>query len=331
VLEDAADRIGVKHGAEARERFTQIATGASPLEHHLEAHLRESGISPRAVTERRTAVNRVAQWRPRLTLRSLTRRQAGEYVSEVLAAGHPKTGNKVISNLSRYWDWLVKRGHAAENPWQGQRLDRRTVKAREPERTFTDDEMKTLLKGPFPAGMRHRERLEDAMRVAALSGMRIDEICRLTVADCGDGVFNIRKAKTAAGVRKVPIHSALKEIIERRAKGKEPAAFLFDDVEKVGKGERSMPLSKQFTRYRRELKVDAVAEGQRRSLVNFHSFRRWFVTQAERAGQPPHILEAVVGHKRAGMSLGVYSGGPSVEEQMRACVEAVRLPSVTSL
>ena len=51
------------------------------------------------------------------------------------------------------------------------------------------------------------------------------------------------------------------------------------------------------------------------------------ITKAERAGQPPHIIEAAVGRKRSGMSLGRYSGGPGVKEQMRACVEAVRLPA----
>jgi integrase len=66
-------------------------------------------------------------------------------------------------------------------------------------------------------------------------------------------------------------------------------------------------------------------DGQRRSKVNFHSFPRWFATKAEQAGQPPHIIEALVGHKRQGMTLGVYSGEPSLE-QLRACVEAVPLP-----
>ena len=45
-----------------------------------------------------------------------------------------------------------------------------------------------------------------------------------------------------------------------------------------------------------------------------------------RAAQPPHIIEAVVDHKRPGMTLGRYSGGLSVEEQMRACVEAACSP-----
>lgn len=54
-------------------------------------------------------------------------------------------------------------------------------------------------------------------------------------------------------------------------------------------------------------------EGKRRSLVNFHSLRRWFITKAEQAGQPESIIAAVVGHKRQGMTLGGYSGGPSGE------------------
>lgn len=86
-----------------------------------------------------------------------------------------------------------------------------------------------------------------------------------------------------------------------------------------------MPAVKRFGRYMRSVKVAVIVADKRRSLVNFHSFRRWFITQAERAGQAKTIIEAVVGHKREGMSFGTYSGGPS-EAQHRACVEAVKLP-----
>lgn len=65
--------------------------------------------------------------------------------------------------------------------------------------------------------------------------------------------------------------------------------------------------------------------GKRRSLVNFHSFRRWFITKAERADQPESIIAVVVGYKRQGMTLGRYSAGPLME-QARRCVEAVQLP-----
>lgn len=71
--------------------------------------------------------------------------------------------------------------------------------------------------------------------------------------------------------------------------------------------------------------MDDTREGKRRGLVNFHSFRRWFITKAEQAGQPESVIAVVVGHKRPGMTFGVYSAGPLLE-QARACVEAVKLP-----
>ena len=91
-----------------------------------------------------------------------------------------------------------------------------------------------------------------------------------------------------------------------------------------------MPAVKRFSRYMRALGVAVVVEGKRRSLINFHSFRRWFVTKAEHAGQPENIIASVVGHKRQGMTLGVYSGGPNAA-QFRACVESVKLPEATTI
>lgn len=143
-----------------------------------------------------------------------------------------------------------RRGHVEDNPWTGQRLSERRNGGPEKEREFTDAEVTRLLTAPYPEGMQFRERLHDAMRIAALSGMRIEELARLTVADCAGGLFDIRKAKTAAGIRKVPIYADLAPIVERRTAGKRAAAFLIEEIEKV-KGNGQCPLSKQFVRYRR--------------------------------------------------------------------------------
>ena len=89
--------------------------------------------------------------------------------------------------------------------------------------------------------------------------------------------------------------------------------------------ERSFRASNEFTEYRRSVGVEEVVPGRRRSPVNFHSFRRYFITKAEQADQMEHIIAVVVGHKRTGMTLGRYSGGPLLE-QARRCVEAVKLP-----
>ena len=175
----------------------------------------------------------------------------------------------------------------------------------------------------------------------------MEEIAQLRVVDCAASAFTVHKGKTPAARRSVPIHPELAELVKRRSDGKADTAFLFEELgegapkargggyaspAKRGTGKaaavmpRSAAVSKRFGRFIRRIDVAEVVKGKRRSLVNFHSFRRWFTTKAEQAGQPVHVIEAVMGHKRQGMTLGRYSGGPS-EEQRRAVVEAVRLPA----
>jgi len=59
--------------------------------------------------------------------------------------------------------------------------------------------------------------------------------------------------------------------------------------------------------------------------VDFHSFRRWFITEARNASTDLAVVAVVVGHEAAGMTDGVYHGGPT-EALKRACVRAVSLP-----
>ena len=114
-------------------------------------------------------------------------------------------------------------------------------------------------------------------------------------------------------------------MVAQRSVGKAPEAFLFHELSEGPFAKRAGALSKAFRRFASKVGVREVVEGKRRSLVNFHSFRRWFITKAEQAGQPISLIEPVVGHKREGMTAGRYSKGPS-EEQRREVVESVKLP-----
>lgn len=303
---------------------------AAELERFLENKRGKQGepLSSRYQSRIRRAVRGLGLWlRDREggdNLAGVTRYVAGLYVEHLgRACGTAQTASSLITALSSYWEWMVRRGAATENPWERQTLETRTSETDADKRPYTDDEVRRLLSGDTYST------LHDMMRIGALSGLRINEIGRLTVGDCADGVFNIRKAKTKAGIRRVPIHPALKPIVARRVRGKGADAFLIEELSarKDHKTDRAAKASERFTAYRRELGIDERKDGQRQSNIDFHSFRRWFVTKAEEAGQPPHVISAVVGHAegRKGMTLGRYSGGPS-EAQMRAVVESVKLP-----
>ena len=247
---------------------------------------------------------------------------AGRWVSEtMIAAGVPwATANKRITAPASYWKWLIKRGHAEVTPWAGQSVAKQARRKGAPgeKRPFTDAEMTALLAGKADAEM------SDAIRLAALSGMRLEELYSLTVADCTGGWFDIRQSKTEAGIRRVPIHSALVPIVARRIEGKASTAFLMHEARPPKGRGRSVYISKRFGRYRQSVDVHEKAENKRSSAVDFHSFRRRFVTLARNAGIDRAVVAAVVGHTAQDVTDGIYLGSFS-EALLQACVEAVGL------
>jgi integrase len=241
---------------------------------------------------------------------------------------HPRTLNKYLVRLSLYWKWMLKRGEVTSNVWEGLSIPVPHETDETEERPFTEAEMKKLLAGP---AVQH---MHDLMRIAALTGARLDVIVSLKVGDCLGGNFRFRAAKKEKRSRLVPIHPDLIEIINRRTHELSEHADLFPEWPPVARKnslrERSFKVSQHFTTYRREVGVVDPAPNKRRDRVNFHSFRRWFITMAEQADQPESTIASVVGHARPGMTFGVYSAGPKLE-QARRCVEAVKLPSVAEV
>jgi integrase len=314
--------------------FSQLARGdRTPIDLHHEKFLEMSHVKARTLADDKRAIKLLKDWCSRAGvsphLQALTKKEAVRFCDELpkLAAKlTPVTLNKYISRLSVYWTWLENRHEVESNIWQGRRLREPQQTTDQRERPFSDDEVKVLLGGPAEPEM------DDLMRIAALSGARLDAIVCLKVKDCrDDGVFVFKPQKKEPGPRLCPIHPDLTAIIERRKKGKAPEDDIFPEWPGVKKStslrERSFKTSNDFTAYRRSVGVEDRREGKRRGLVNFHSFRRWFITKAEQAGQPESTIAVVVGHKRQGMTFGVYSGGPLLE-QARQCIEAVVLPTL---
>lgn len=312
----------------------RIALGVStPLREFEERWLAGSSYAARTKADCRTALAGLEDWltetgRPSV-VEAVTSKVASQYRDlGLVAKGVPVgTANKKMTLLRQYWTWMFEAGEVEEgNPWDRKSLPKpkkHTIKPDAPnaaERPFTDDEVRTLLSGKAD------QDLADAMLIAALSALRIDEIGQLRVGDCKGGTFAITSAKTASGVRSVPIHSGLAEVVTRRTKGQPAEAFLFPAFRDTGwDGNRTMALSKRFATYRRRLGVDDRRPGSRRSKVNFHSFRRWFATKCEEADQPENVVAKVMGHHRGTITFGLYSQA-DLTKRMKKCVASVRLP-----
>ena len=324
-----------------RQAFDDAFVGRVEVDHHLEDFLSKGGLAPKTINELRGLVRKFARWcnEGGVKLDRVDRKTVGRYVSETIDPMHPVTQGKHFYALRSYWKFLAQRGlidlppgEAPKSgwPWNDQQVKKTGKRAergakKEAERPFTDDEIQRLLHAPLPARNAWDAVLRDATKISLLSGMRLAEVLTLWVEEVHDGVFDIQQGKTAAAARAVPIHPDLREIVERRTKGKTPKAWLFHECATMR--DPGDTLGKSFGRFRKALGVHDKREGVRRSLVNFHSARRWFATKADRAGVQEAVIKDVMGHEpdKANVTRRAYIASSS-EEQMRACVEAVKLP-----
>jgi len=222
------------------------------------------------------------------------------------------TQKRTFNQVSHFMDWAVYEGQLAANPFKTVRVETKVQKYHY--EALTDDEVTLLLAACKP-------RYADHMAFCLLSGMRAGEAAGLVRDDLiwkeNLGWFvwirpnDVRSLKTEAAHRFIPLHSHLAERLKRLpSEGR-----LFPNL-------RVNVVTKRFSDLRAEVGID-------RKGVVFHSTRKWFVTQCERAGIPEHFTAAIVGHQSARsenrMTYGIYSAGIS-DEQKREIVEKVALP-----
>lgn len=292
IADDQADSLKDKQD---REAYLKALHGRESVDAFTDDYAAfRSDLRPKTISERRGLIRQFAEWATseRLTLPDVNRRAAGRYVAAKLQDRDPATARKHLTALTDYWDFLIRRGHVTPpagdpngNPWTDQLSTRRrsngagrgAQRGNAEERPFTAEEVSALLHGPARESFSPKlvPDILDVLTISLLSGLRQAEVVHLTVADVMDGKWiKVTAGKTDAAVRDVPMHSDLVPIFAKLTNGKKPTDPVFSDLAALDTP--SDTFGKRFKRYREAAGVDEKAEGQRRSLVNFHSARRWF-------------------------------------------------------
>jgi integrase len=154
-------------------------------------------------------------------------------------------------------------------------------------------------------------------------GGRLEEVLSRKGADFrpdGSGGWLVRyPAKTTASpIRDVPVHSVLMEVSLLELIQKAGDGFLFPDLEIDRKGRRAGSFSRNFTRYRRPLKLTARG-------LDFHGLRTTANSAMEERGHSNTIRNAICGWRAEGMADGDYlRAGPAWPGRRRA-VESIPL------
>ncbi len=160
--------------------------------------------------------------------------------------------------------------------------------------------------------------LADLIRLGMYSGARIEELCSLKADDCTETVLKITDSKTEAGIREVPVHSLLVDVV-KRLKEATTDGYLISGLSFNKYDDRSNAIGKRFGRLKKSLGFP--------DKKVFHSIRKTLVTLLENAGISENLAADIVGHEKPRITYGLYSGGATLAV-MKEALERVAYPSL---
>lgn len=238
-----------------------------------------------------------------------------------------KTKAQYINAGTTFWKWAMKYDarwredfNGSVNPFEHHELPqaRGREKADAQRMDFSLTELAKLHTTALDSG---QQALADLILLGMYTGARIEEICQLRsehVLDV-DGIlsFDITDSKTVAGIRIVPVHPALINLVQRLI-AESSDGYLVPSTSRNKYGNRSDLHSKAFGR----LKA-ALGFGPRHV---FHSIRKTVITQLVRADVNGPLIAELVGHETGTITYDVYSQGASSAQKFAAIS---KLPTLT--
>lgn len=285
------------------QRFYAEATGARvPTTEHLTEWLGSLQVKDKTAAMRKAAIERLGK---RFAMvHDVARPEVRRWVTELLTGMKPATVQRIISDCRGYWRYLATIEVVPEDstPFDHLGLKAKRVSWMQ----FAPADVVKLLAGSIARG---DDKLADLIRLGMYSGARREELCALKVANVATDRFTITEAKTAAGVRTVPIHPELRETLARLVKASNDG-FVLSGLVANRNGDRGDGLGKRFTRLKQSLGFD--------DLRVFHSLRGTVVTMLEHAGVPEGTVQDIVGHERSTLTGNTYSGKSTFEMRQAA-------------
>lgn len=128
-------------------------------------------------------------------------------------------------------------------------------------------------------------------------------------------VLNVADAKTEAGIRAVPVHSQLEELLKELIANSKDGYLLTGLSDKNKYQNRANGIGKAYGRMKKDLGFS-----ERHS---FHSLRSTVSTKLRRAKVDEGIAADIMGHDIPTITYGLYSGG-SGYELMKEAIEKIK-------
>jgi len=321
IIDEETARIAYESGNYSAEAFHEIATGKSKaLLGLIDAWVKNEerrNLKEKTIAQMKSDVEVLVQ--SLATVSSLTPTNSSLWLQLIAKQENlsPASITRIVGSCKNFHRYLKQAGeidaHAPDPfvvPNEFKLSKKRNSKAlnkTESWKPFDNADVVHLYAHALQDG---DESLGNLICIGAYTGARIEEICSLKKKDVNliSKSIKITDAKTEAGLREIPIHTKLLQLIKKLIKNN--GEYLIPNLTLNKFGDRSNAIGKRFGRLKRSL-------GYSKSHV-FHSIRKTFTTQLENASVLENITADIIGHEKPRMTYGLYSGGTTLEVKRKA-------------
>ena len=286
-----ADAVSVVHGSSLL------------LAEHVEEHLDGKDCTAKSKDMAKTTL--LAFCKEFLHAEDVTERRVRDWIIRTMEQERKLSYNTIkrdMSSIKVYWRWL-KRYKSLDTAYPFEDILPPVPNKNSKSKSSIDiigfsitDYHKIL--GAVPDKDRN---LRNLIILGAHTGCRLDELCALKLEDVSSDRFQIVDAKTNAGLRTVPIHAAITQLVAELVDTSADGYLIDGESDNNQYNSRSGGIGHRFSRLKTKL-------GYKRNQV-FHSWRHSMTTQLENAERPLSQIQRIIGHTVSGMTLSRYSDG----------------------
>jgi integrase len=313
VLLDEAEKLVKPNNVTKAKEFFSVGSGTSkPSNAFFDAWKKQLTLAPKTIEQMTSDVEAFLKYFP--TLDAITDDGVIDWLDKLEDKGDTYSSRKrQVGNARNFWKFLKRRRAVPRSLDPFADVLGEPPKAVESWLPFTKQQVVDIWEvakaGDDPL-------LADLIAIGAYTGARIEELCSLKTTEVNDSSFSIVAAKTKAGIRLVPIHSAIMPMVAR-LKDASKDGYLISGLKADRHGKRANAVGKRFGRLKTALEYSE-------SYV-FHSIRKTLVTALENARVPENLAADIVGHDKPSMTYGLYSDGNELEIK-REALEKVSYP-----
>jgi len=277
------------------------------LAEHIEEHLENKDSTPKSKDMARTALIAFAKEFPLAEV--VTERGVRDWIIRTMERERKLsygTIKREVSPIKMYWKWLKRyKGLDAPTPFEDVLPPAPSKNSKSKSSVdingFSVSDYHKIL-GAVPERDRN---LRNLIIIGAHTGCRIEELCALRTEDVLPDRIQLVDAKTKAGLRTIPIHNAIIQLVAELVDTSTDGYLISGEKPANKYAKRSSGIGKRFGRLKTKL-------GYGRNQV-FHSWRHSMTTQLENAERPLNQIQRVIGHTVSGMTFARYSDGLAFE------------------